>query len=217
MACGDLIEDVAAGATRWKVILPEWAIGNERDAIFTAPRNNTMLRVTFAKMIERLIAGNLFRSTQQAGRFLKVVGVEIADAVREYFPAFDEFVHGPERLFERIRAAPMQKIAVEPIGAEPLERVFASLDRAIVRGVRGQHLGYEEGFITPARDSFTHDVLGGTAGIHFRCIDVREPDVEAVSQRADGFVARALLDVPGALADNRHLPVLGAERDCAHS
>ena len=46
------------------------------------------------------------------------------------FPALDQFVERGDRVLQRIRAAPVQQIAIEPIGLQPLQRALAGGDGA---------------------------------------------------------------------------------------
>ena len=56
------------------------------------------------------------------------------------FPARDQFLERRDRVLQRIGAAPMQQIAVEMIGLQPLQRPLAGGDGAAPRGVARQHL-----------------------------------------------------------------------------
>ena len=94
----------------------------------------------------------------------------------------------------------MQKIAIEPIGVQPLQRALASRDRAAPRGVARQHLRNQENVIAPAGDGVGDDQLG--IAIHLRGVDMGHAEIEATPQRGDCALAIAAVDIPGALPDD---------------
>ena len=51
-----------------------------------------------------------------------------------------KLLEGGDRLLERMRSAPMQKIAIQPVGLEPLERPLAGGDRPVPRSICGSTL-----------------------------------------------------------------------------
>ena len=125
-------------------------------------------------------------------------------------------VEGGDGLGERMRAAPVQEVAVEPVGAQPRQRALAGGDGAGARGVVGQHLGDEEHLVAAAGDGLADDALGGAAAVHLGGVDVVHAEIEAAAQRRDGGAAVAVFDVPGALADHRHVAAGGAEPVVSH-
>ena len=116
-----------------------------------------------------------------------------------------QLLEGGDRLLERMAAAPVQEVAVEPVGLQPLERPLAGGDRSVARGVLRQHLGDEEDLVAPPGDRLADDLLGRARAVELGGVDVGHAEVEAAAERADDRGALAPLDVPGALADDRHV------------
>ena len=61
--------------------MTERRIGDYRDAVLRAPRNNRVLDRAFLQMIEHLVAGDL-PFTRDVEKFVEIVGVEIAKRPR---------------------------------------------------------------------------------------------------------------------------------------
>ena len=87
------------------------------------------------EIVQDLIAGDPI-AARVTLRFLEVVDVEVADAERADLAVVDEPLERRERLVERVRAAPVQQVAVEVVGAQPAQRAFAGADDAGERRVR---------------------------------------------------------------------------------
>ena len=140
------------------------------------------------------------------GRFLHVVGVEIADAIVEDFSGLLERGERFERLRQRLAAAPVQQIDVEAVGLEPLEAALAGRDGAAPRGVVRIDLADQAYFVAPARDRLGDDLLGAAFAVHLGGVDQRDAEIEPELQRGDLGVERAALlaHAPGALAEHRH-------------
>ena len=66
---------------RREIVVAEWRIGDDRNAVLFAPRNHGVLDRALLEMIEHLIADNALtvRGLHPID-FLEIVGVEIADA-----------------------------------------------------------------------------------------------------------------------------------------
>ena len=92
----------------------------------------------------------------------------------------------------------MQQIGVEVVGAEPPQG-----------GVFRHDLGDEEDLVTPSRDRLADERLGPL--VHFRRVDVRQPQVEPAPEGGDGVGAVALRDVPRPLAADRDAGPVRAE------
>ena len=103
----------------------------------------------FLQMIEYLIADN----ARFAGNLLslfKIRHVEIAQAIGEYFALLAERVESRKRVLQRMRSAPVQQVAIQPISLEVSERSLASDLCAQSGGILWQHLGDQEHLIAPA-------------------------------------------------------------------
>src|SRR5260370_38865091 len=100
------------------------------------PRSTLFPYTTLFQMVEHLIAGDASFAGDVAGVF-EVGHVEVAHTPGEDLACALELVEAGEGLLQRIRAAPMQEVAVEPVGAETGERILAGRDGAAARGMLG--------------------------------------------------------------------------------
>src|SRR5271163_1299832 len=105
-------------------------------------------------MIEHLIAGETpFTGYRQ--NLVEVADVEIADAPAEDLAVAAQLFESRDRLGERMRAAPMQQVAIQPVCAQACERAFARDPRSRARGVVRQHFGNQKDLVATAGDSLT--------------------------------------------------------------
>ena len=118
--------------------MAERRIRDDGDTVLLAPGDDSVLDRALLQMIEHLIAGDLALA-RDIEQFAEIVAVEIADAPGANFPCADQFVESRDRLLERIRAAPVQEIAIEMVGLQPLQRTLAGGDGAAPRGIARQH------------------------------------------------------------------------------
>ncbi len=119
-------------------------------------------------------------------------------------------LEGRDRLGERMAPGPMQKIKVEPVGAEALEARLAGLHRALAAGVLRQHLADEKDVVAPAGDRLADDDLGAAIAIHLGGVDEGDAEIETELQRGElgsGF-ALAFAHHPGAETQHRHLAAI---------
>src|SRR6185503_2976486 len=119
---------------------PERAVADDRHAMRLAPRNHVVLDGALAQMVEDLIAGHASVAGDLA-RLLEVGDVEVAHTPRADFPVARELLEGCDRVLERVPAAPVQEVAIEPVGAEALQRLLAGRDRPTARGVLRKDFG----------------------------------------------------------------------------
>ncbi len=68
-------------------------------------------------------------------RFFQILDVEIAHAEGTSLSVVDEFLERTHRLTQRLRSAPVQKIAIQIFEAEPAQRTLAGTQRTLVAGV----------------------------------------------------------------------------------
>ena len=188
----------------------ERAIGDDRDAVLFAPWGHAMLDRALTQVIQHLVASRLGRPRNPAD-LVEIVHVEIADAPRQNLAVCVEPLEGGDRVRERMRPAPMQKIAIEAVSLEPLKRTLARGDRPIPRRVVRQDFGDEEDLAAPAGDRGADHFLGRARPVHLRRIDMRHAEVEASAQSRDRRLTIRLLDIPCALADDRDIATCGAE------
>ena len=172
-----------------------------------------MLDRPLFQVVEDLVAGDAALAGNLPG-LLQVGLVEVAHSPREDLPRLPEPLEGRERLLEGVRAAPVQEVAVQPVGTEAGERPLARRDRPLQGGILGQDLGDEEDLVASPGDRFADHHLG--VAVHLRGIDVVHPEVEAMTQGGNRGGAVALVDVPGALPDHRDLAPSGTEPAIFH-
>ncbi len=174
-----------------------------------------MFDAALLEVVEHLVAGDA-SGAGDVQRLLQVRRVEIADPPGEDLAVFDQGLEGGDGVLQFEAPAPVQQVAVEPIGLQPLERGLAGGDRALPRGVLRHHLGDQEYRVAPAGDRLADDVLGGAGAIEFRRVDMGHAEVEAAAQRRQCARPPAPLEIPGALADDRHVAAGGAEWSLLH-
>src|SRR5258708_2764480 len=109
-----------------------------------------------------------------------------------------------------MRAAPVKKIAVQSVGPEPLQRPLASSDRPVPRRVVRQDLGDDEELVALPGDRLADQSLRRARTIHLRGVDMRHAEIETAAQSRERFSGVRLLDIPGALADERDIAPCGA-------
>src|ERR1700727_737349 len=164
----------------------------------------------FLQMIEYLIADNArFAGNLQC--LFKIRYVEVAHAIGKYLALCTEGLKRRKRVFQRMRAAPVQQVAIQPVGLEVGKRSLASDLRPRSGGILWQHLGDQEYLIAPARDGVADQLLGGAGAIHLRGVDVIHSEINASSQGGDRGGGAAFLDVPGPLADDADLALQRTE------
>ena len=105
------------------------------------------------------------------------------------------------RLLQRVTPRPMKQVAIEPIGAQARQRLFAGGQSAVFRGIAGQHLGNQKNLVAPALDGLADDSLRRSRPVHFRGVDVRQAEIESASQRRDGAGGGRSLHFPCTLAN----------------
>lgn len=129
----------ALAVARREIIVAEWRIGDHGDTMPFAPRDHRVLNRAFLQMIEHLIAGDaVFAGGVED--LVEIIGIEIGDAPGFDLAGLHQFLECGDGVLQRIRAAPMQQIAVEPIGFQPLQRALTGGDGSAARGVARQHL-----------------------------------------------------------------------------
>ena len=183
-------------------------IGNHGDTVLLAPWYHRMLDRALLQMIEHLIAGDpaLARYSEH---LVEIIDIEIADAPCADLAGVREFLERRNGFRERVRSAPMQQIAIEPVGLQSFQRALASCNGATPRGVARQHLGNQKQIVALARDRLRNDELG--IAIHLGGVDVGHAEIDAAAQRRDRALAIAAIDIPGALPDHGDFWAVTAE------
>ena len=91
------------------------------------------------------------RRAARDGRQLRhLVGVEVADAPVADLAVAAQPLERRHGLRQRVRAAPVQQVEVEPVGAEPPQAALAGGDRALGRRVVRVDLADQEDLVAPA-------------------------------------------------------------------
>src|ERR1700722_6645998 len=134
--------------------MAERAVADDRYAMAFAPGKHGMLNRTFSQVIQDLIACDAGRA-DDAPEFIEVAYVEVADTPRQDLPVALKRFEAGDRIFQGIWSAPMQQVAVEPVGPEPVERSLAGGDGTLNRGVLGQHLRDQEDLVATTSNRAT--------------------------------------------------------------
>ena len=98
---------------------------------------------------------------------------------------------------------------------EPFQASLAGGDGALAAGILRQHLADDEYLVAPRAHRVGDDALCFAVAIHFRRVDQRDAEIDAMTQRRDfvGAPARALAHAPGAKTEDRNL-CAGRQRRC---
>src|SRR5690349_11694628 len=97
-------------------------------------------------MVEDLIAGETAFTGDLSGCF-KVGHIEVAYAPGENLPLALKLLEARDRVLQRVLAAPVQEVGIQPIGFEPGERLLARSYCPVWRGMIWKDLGDQENFI----------------------------------------------------------------------
>src|SRR5438067_5766657 len=144
MRLGDLGEHAAAVAAGiGKVTVAEGTVGDDSHPFSFAPRYDRVLDCPLLEVIKHLVAGDL-SCPGDFERCVEISIVEVAHSPGEDFALALQILEGGDRFLKRMRAAPMQEIAIEPVGLESLERFFASRPGAIPRRILRQNFRDQE-------------------------------------------------------------------------
>ena len=143
---------------------------------------------------------------RQPDELLHVVDVEVADAPVPYFSLALEPLECGQRLVQRHRAAPVQKIQVEMIRVQPAKARLAGRHGATSRRMLRQHLADQEDLAAPIAKRFGDELLGRASRVHLRGVDDGHAEVYRHLQRGDFVRAMtgALRHAPGADAKDRN-------------
>ena len=99
---------------------------------------------------------------------------------------------------QRRRAAPMQQIEVDAIGAEAPQAALAGGDGTPARGVVRVDLADDEDLVAAPGDGFAHHLLGAAFAVHLGGVDEAHAEVEPESKRRHLCLALALAPVAAA-------------------
>ena len=162
-----------------------------------------MLDGALLEVVQHLIARRM-PGAGEGGDFVEVGDIEIAHAPGEDLAVANQNVEGCDRFLQSIGAAPMQEVAVKPVGSQTRQGSLARLECAALRCVARQYFGDQEDFVAPALECLGNEGFRGPRSVHFGGVDVRQAEVESAAKRGDGGVGRRLFERPRALTDRRH-------------
>src|SRR6266478_3836643 len=108
--------------------MPERAVADDGDAVPLAPGNHGVLDRPLLQMVENLVARDAAFAGDAHG-LLEVGYVEVAHAPRANLALALKPLEARDRLLQWIRTAPVQQVAVQPLGSQPRERFLAGRDR----------------------------------------------------------------------------------------
>jgi hypothetical protein len=193
--------------------MAEWAVANDGYAMLFTPWYDGMLDSAFGKVVENLVAGysTLARNLQ---RLFEIGNIKVADAPGQDLPVALELLERADGSLQRVSPAPMQQIAIEPVGFEARERPLTGSDRPGAGRILRQDLRDQEDLITTTRDRLGYDVLGDP--VHFRRIDMRHSKVESTLQSGNRRGPAAAIYLPGSLADHSNVAISRTEHMLFH-
>jgi hypothetical protein len=112
----DVFQHAAPGGARaGEAAVAERAVGDDRHTLLLTPGHYRVLDCALLQVVEHLVAGDP-AGVCDGEHILEIVDVEIANAPRQDLAARDEVLQRSDRVFEGIRSAPVEEVAVEPIG-----------------------------------------------------------------------------------------------------
>ena len=114
------------GAGAGKITGAEWAVGDHRNAVAFAPRDDSVFDGPFVRIVQNLIAGDCAGAGDSQG-FVEIVDIEITDAPAEDFAGCAQILKGGEGFGQGEAATPVQEVRVEVVGPELLQGAFAGL------------------------------------------------------------------------------------------
>jgi hypothetical protein len=193
-----------------KLTVTEGAVSNDGYVVPFAPGNHSVFDGALLQVIEHLVAGG-HRLSGDRLELTEVRHIEVADAPRPDLAVLAKLLKGRDGVFKGMAAAPMKKVAIQVVRAEPSEGVFACRDGALPGGILGKDFGDEEYLIATAADGLVHPFFGYPGQIHFRRIDVTHPEIDPPAQGGDRGIAIVIIAVPSPLTDNRDLTLGGIE------
>ena len=198
-----------------KAAVAERAVIDDRHTVLLAPRDHPVLDAALGEMVEHLVAGDMAVAGDLPHLF-EVAGGEIADPPAEDLALVLQFLERGDGLLERVRPAPMQQVAIEPVGAQAGERALARGPHARPRSILRRHLGDQKDFVAAPGDRLADQLFGGAVTVDFGGVDMVHAEIEPVPQCRDRGRAMGLVEIPGADADHRHLASGRAEYSPLH-
>src|SRR6266480_3772290 len=110
-------------------------------------------------MVENLIANETILASDRGG-LVQVGHIEVTHTPGQYLARVLKLLEGCDCVFQRVAAAPVQKVAIQPVSLKAAERPLARRDCSRSRGILGQDLGDQEDFIATPADGLGNYLLG---------------------------------------------------------
>ena len=181
----------------------ERAVADERHAVPLADRQDHVLGVALGQVVEHLIAGDDALAGDLDG-VLDVGDVEVRETPREDLSLFLQLFERAHRLFEWLRATPVQQVEIESIGTEAAQALLAREERPGVGRVIGMDLRSEEHVAAISGDRLADELLDVAARIDLRGVDVDEPAIDRATDRDDRRLAIIRFHLPRAEPHDGH-------------
>jgi hypothetical protein len=177
-----------------------------------------MLDRSLLQVIENLIADELMLADipDCLQSLIEVCFLKVANAPGENLAFAKKLIEGGEGIFQRIATAPMQQIAIEPVGPESSERSLACGDGFPARGIFRQNFLNQKHFVAAPGDRFGNQLFHSAAPVHLRGINVVHAEIQTRLQGADRLSAIAHLEVPGPLPNDRNFSLRQTELSIFH-
>jgi len=106
-----------------KTPVPERAIADHGDVVHLTPGEHGVLDGARLQMVEDLIADQTTISSNVPDLF-KVRHIEVTDAPGEDLTLMLQLLEGRDRLLQRVLAAPVQQVSIQPVGFQARERLL---------------------------------------------------------------------------------------------
>ncbi|MNG05627.1 hypothetical protein D3C84_888290 [compost metagenome] len=143
-----------------------------------APGQQIEFYAAFFQIVEHLVSG-----AGRRGQFVQVIQVEIGHAPAADLAGFAQALERCDGFLQGILATPVQQVHINVVGTQPLQTALARLGDAGAAGVVRVHLADQKHLVAPARDGFTHHLLGTAFAVHFSGVDQGHAQLDALAQR----------------------------------
>src|SRR6266568_4792483 len=122
-------------------------------------------------MVENLIANQTILTSDRSGLF-KIGHIEVTHTPAQYLARVLKFLESCDCVVQRVAAAPVQKVAIQPVGLKAAERPLARRDCSRSRSILRQDLGDQEDLIAAPADGLGNYLLGSAGSVHLGGVDM---------------------------------------------
>src|SRR5262249_36863478 len=141
---------------------------------------------------------------------------EVAETPGADLPGAAQAFEAGDGVRDRMRARPVQEVAVEVVGPEPSQAAFTGRDGAGGRRVVRTHLGYQVDVVAAPGDRPADQFLHPAVAVQLRGRDVDEAEIEPAPEGGERAAPIGLLQHPRSLPDDRHGSARAAEGLAVH-